>query len=373
MKIEKQKLGNILLFQKKTRRRASEGKTNNNFKFFTSSPIQSKTVSEYDFDGEYLIFGTGGIASIHYQNGKFSASADCLVASTNELIIQKYVYYYLKYNINLIERTFQGSGLKHTSKDRLSQIEIVYPLDKDEQRKLVFIFDKVENMNRIRIEVNENPLRIITSSFFEMFGNPFNETKGFKRVKLSEICEINPKKNEVSSLSKDTRVSFIEMASVSEKGEIKKQVEKSLSEVSKAFTYFRDGDVLFAKITPCMENGKGAIANGLINKIGFGSTEFHVLRANKLVLSEWLFTLTKLSIFREYCKRNMTGTAGQKRVPRQFLENIEIYLPPISLQDKFLKIYLKIKDLEKLQKKSTQEIKIIYDNLMEASIKNLIF
>ena len=133
------------------------------------------------------------------------------------------------------------------------------------------------------------------------------------------------------------------MASVSECGEILKLEDKFYREVKNGFTYFCEGDVLFAKITPCMENGKGAVAVGLTNGIGFGSTEFHVLRPIKEKSnSYWLYALTSFELFRKKAEKNMTGSAGQKRVPASFLENIKISVPPISLQDEFEKLLIEV-------------------------------
>ena len=111
---------------------------------------------------------------------------------------------------------------------------------------------------------------------------------------------------------------------------------KPYSEVKKGFTYFAENDVLFAKITPCMENGKGAIAKGLSNGIGAGSTEFHVLRpiAGKSN-PYWLYIITMFDEFRTGARKVMTGTGGQLRVPISYLSDYPIALPPIGLQDRF--------------------------------------
>jgi type I restriction enzyme M protein len=98
------------------------------------------------------------------------------------------------------------------------------------------------------------------------------------------------------------------------------------------YTYFRDGDVLLAKITPCFENGKAGIAQNLLNGIGFGSTEFYILRASEKVLPRFVYYLVTRSDFREEGAQNMSGTAGQQRVRRDFLEDYEIPLPPIEEQ-----------------------------------------
>jgi len=127
------------------------------------------------------------------------------------------------------------------------------------------------------------------------------------------------------------------MAAVDADGGIIASPEKRrLSEVRKGFTSFTDGDVLFAKITPCMENGKSAIAAGLNNAYGFGSTEFHVLRPESGILSEWLFYFVRQASFRRRAKANFAGTAGQLRVPTSFLEAHPVPLPPLAEQQRIV-------------------------------------
>lgn len=126
------------------------------------------------------------------------------------------------------------------------------------------------------------------------------------------------------------------MPSVSEDGRIDASVERPYAEVCKGFTYFAENDVLFAKITPCMENGKGGVAKGLKNGVGFGSTEFHVLRPIKGVSDPyWLYIITMFSKFRSDAEKVMTGTGGQRRVPITYLSEYSITLPPIELQEQF--------------------------------------
>jgi restriction endonuclease S subunit len=151
---------------------------------------------------------------------------------------------------------------------------------------------------------------------------------------LSEVCEINPGRKELQSVKGDTEVSFLPMACVSEEGKILKQEKRKLKEVIKGYTYFRDDDVLVAKITPCFENGKRAIAKNLLNGLGFGSTEFHVLRSGEKVLPRWIYYAISRDDFRNMAKSRMTGTAGQKRVPKKVLEEYEIPVPEPEEQEK---------------------------------------
>ena len=162
-------------------------------------------------------------------------------------------------------------------------------------------------------------------------------------ARLGDVCIINPKGK---SLDDDCDVSFVPMQSVSEDGTVDVTTIRKYGEVKKGFTNFQDGDILFAKITPCMENGKGCIANGLKNGMGFGSTEFHVLRPkSELVTSEWIYYLTSWPEFRKECEKNMTGSAGQKRVPKTFLENYQIDIPSLDEQDRITAQLDKVSDL----------------------------
>ena len=133
-------------------------------------------------------------------------------------------------------------------------------------------------------------------------------------IALKDICDINP---QIQGIDDDTEISFVPMSSVSEDGKIDTLDIRKYGNVKKGYMVFQENDVLFAKITPCMENGKGAIARSLKNGIGCGSSEFYVLRPNKeSVLSEWIYYLTSWGWFRKEAEKHMTGSAGQRRVSR---------------------------------------------------------
>ena len=162
----------------------------------------------------------------------------------------------------------------------------------------------------------------------------------FFKKKLGECAIIYSKKSSDKRLHDELEVSFIPMMAVGENGQINVSEIKKFADVKNGFTYFSEGDVLFAKITPCMENGKGAIASNLCNGIGFGSTEFHVIRPiENITTSEWIYVLTTLQKFRLSAEANMTGSAGQKRVPASFLQDYSFYLPPIELQKQFSRVF----------------------------------
>ena len=147
-----------------------------------------------------------------------------------------------------------------------------------------------------------------------------------------ELATVNPRKEIVDN--ENLPVSFIPMASISENARIIGTHIEPYSKVSKGFTSFRDGDIIIAKITPCFENGKGALADNLNNDLGFGSTEFHVMRTKFNVNPHFLFFHTISYPFRKRGEANMTGSAGQKRVPTDFVKAYRIPLPSLPEQRK---------------------------------------
>jgi len=153
---------------------------------------------------------------------------------------------------------------------------------------------------------------------------------------LGDISILNPRFNS-EGIPDDTEVSFLPMRSVQElTGKIDLSLSRKISEVKKGYTSFIDGDLLFAKITPCMENGKVAIANNLLNGRGFGSTEFHVIRFTPPFITKFFFFFLIQESIRDDARRNMKGTAGQLRVPLTYMEQIPIALPPIIEQEKII-------------------------------------
>lgn len=190
------------------------------------------------------------------------------------------------------------------------------------------------------------------SQFIEMFGNPLSDVQKYGLKKLGECCGLNPRRPRLN-LEDSDMVSFVPMPSVSENGHLVDVADEEYGKVKKGFTYFENNDVLFAKITPCMENGKGTIAQDLTNGIGMGSTEFHVLRPiNNISNAYWLLALTRMPIFRERASKNMSGTGGQKRVGAAFLENFLVGLPPIGEQQAFEAIYKQADKSKLLHRKS---------------------
>lgn len=245
-----------------------------------------------------------------------------------EKIDARWLHYYLNklwsegYFLHLSKKWIGQAGVDTTM---LKNTPIEYP-ELSEQKKaadrLDEVFSDVENgLDKIasqRIQVNELKQAILGSVFSNL---------EWQTHKLSDVADINPRKN-VGELATTDGVSFVPMESVDDiTGQIVSKQTRDLGTVARGYTAFQNGDVIFAKITPCMENGKCAVADGLENGIGFGSTEFYVVRPKENISAAYLWHFLRQESVRAEAKKHFTGAAGHKRVPKTFVENLELPVP----------------------------------------------
>jgi len=159
--------------------------------------------------------------------------------------------------------------------------------------------------------------------------------QGWTLTALGEIGDINPR--HPSNLSDGMLVSFASMPALStDRPEFESLQERPFGEVRKGFTHFAEGDVLFAKITPCMENGKGAVAVDLRNGLGCGTTEIHVVRPLGRIVPHYIYHYLHQPSIRRQAEANFTGSAGQARVPVSFIKDLEIPIPPLAEQQRIV-------------------------------------
>lgn len=153
----------------------------------------------------------------------------------------------------------------------------------------------------------------------------------WKKGTIADIAFINPR-TKLSNLSDNSLVTFLSMSDIGENGRILSKEIRKYKDVKQGFTCFAENDIIFAKITPCMENGKGAFAADLHNGIGFGSTEFHILRARESGNPKFIYHITRSKRLRLKAEGYMRGSAGQQRVPKGFFYDYSILIPPLAEQ-----------------------------------------
>lgn len=175
-----------------------------------------------------------------------------------------------------------------------------------------------------------------------------NIQKSFRAVPIGEITEVNPKGPGKGELTLDTELDFLPMADLHEDGSVRIAERRRYKEVAKGYTAFKNGDVLLAKITPCFENNKIGVAK-IKTEWAFGSTEFHVLRPGGRVDAGYLTHFLRQNSVRNDGEKRMTGSGGQRRVPKAFIENLPIPLPPLDEQKRIAAILDQADELRRLR------------------------
>ena len=297
------------------------------YPFFTTAKEISR-INEYAYDGEVVLVAGNGDLNVKYYKGKFNAYQRTYILTSNSNVRMKYLYYFLDKYIEVLRYQSIGGVIKYIKLNNLSDAQI--PMRSIfEQDKIIGILEKLDNEIIIRSKQISELSNLVKSRFNELFGDIFDNPQS----KLEDHIELNPNKKELQNFNGN--VSFLPMSNVSENGKIDLSINRNIDDVRKGFTFFKDNDVIVAKITPCFENGKGAPVFGLLNGAGFGSTEFHVLRPKNTVNTVWLYHVTMLSKFRLEGERKMTGSGGQRRITKDFINNFKLNIPPLSLQNEF--------------------------------------
>lgn len=307
-----------------------------------------------------------------YQHTNFGqiCSSEWIVIR-NEILNKSFLRYYFtsEYFRNRLCKNVSGVGGSLTrAKPKLVQLYEVPLSPINEQQRIVnrieSLFAKLDRAKELientLAQFEQNKMAILHKAFTGELTAKWRkenniDLSSWENGILMDFCKINPKKINTKEFDDDMIVSFIPMPCVSDIwGKIVKKELRKLGEVKKGYTNFCEGDVLFAKITPCMENGKSAIVDKLENDIGFGSTEFYVLRCDENKLNnKYLHYFVRQKTFRDEAKGEMTGAVGQQRVPKTFLENYKMKVPTIEEQQEIVNIldnllakYNKIKNLE---------------------------
>lgn len=294
---------------------------------YISTAIQSQ-ISNYiiNKDDVYIsiagTIGSVGIIPDELDGANLTENAAKLVIKDKERINQHYLALMLKAekSKSQIKALTHSVGVPKLAIKRIKQIQIPLPPLLIQQEIVTEMKSYQRIIDGAKMVVDNYKPKIDIDPDWEM-------------VELGEVCEVNPKKAELKDLDQNLEVSFVPMADLNENQiDFEPKKIKPLGEVIKGYTYFKEDDVLLAKVTPCFENGKAGIAKNLKNGIGFGSSEYFVFRPNDQILSTWIYLNIITNSFRQRGKLNMTGTGGLQRVPPSYVKSTKIPLPPIESQ-----------------------------------------
>ncbi|MFH1052874.1 MAG: restriction endonuclease subunit S [Candidatus Woesearchaeota archaeon] len=359
-------LGEIFEFEKKSKIKAGEGLKEGKYKFFTSSDTQSKFLNEYIFEGEYLIFATGGHAGIHYCDEKFATSTDCFVVKAKDKILSKYIYYFLYGNIGLLEAGFKGAGLRHISKGYIQNIRIPYPESKETQKHIVSLLEKAELAKNLRKDADELTKDYLKSVFMEMFGDPLTNPKKWEVKPLIEFGLI--KTGNTPSRSKPeyygNYIDWIKSDNINTPFTFLTKGEEGLSEEGA-----KVGRIVPKKsvLVTCIAGSLSCIGNVAIadRKVAFNQ-QINAIIPNNTVNEYFLYFLilnTKKHI------QNSSTQSMKGMVSKSVFEKVRYIHPPIELQLKFAKIVEKVEKLKQYQKESKKQTDGLFNALMQKAFR----
>lgn len=354
--MEKVKLGDIFEYMPKSKIKAGEGKKQGKYKFFTSSNLQDKYIDKWVYNGEYLIFGTGGKASINYCNEKFSTSTDNFVVKVKKEINAKLIYLYFKNDMQKLEKGFKGASIKHISKDYINQLTIpIY--DFKFQEKIVKQLDKVQEIIDLRKKQIEELDELIKSKLAEMF-----DWHKYKEKKLAEVSNFIDYRGHTPQVSRNGGIRMINAKSVG-KGFFK-YIDEFVTEelynewMHRGFAY--SGDVLF--VTEGHTFGNTCLIPNDLTRFALGQRVI-TIQGNKDLNNTYLCYYMQLDEFKNKINMYKTGGTAQGIRSKDLLK-ITIPIPPIELQNQFAE-FVKQNDKQKyILEKSLKETEDLQKSLM---------
>ena len=359
------KVSEICKYAPKSNIKARDACDGGKYVFFTSSADESKRYNAYQHEGEGIIMGTGGNATLHYYDGKYAVSTDCIVLLPNEQIRCKYLYYFFLGNMRVLERGFKGAGLKHTNKGYIGDIDIGDIPSFERQEKIIGIFDTLQSIIDLRKSEIERLDNLIKARFVEMFGSPVSNPMSWEKRTLKEVCI---KLNDGSHFSPE---SF-------ETGDYKYVTAKNIKFSGFDFsniTYVPEAvhRPIFDRCNPEFEDVL-YIKDGATTGVAIVNTldeEFTLLSSVALLkqdrsIMNGYFLATLLNNKDMYLNiRNNMGGAAITRLTIAKLNAIEIIVPPIELQNQFADFVRQVDKSKVAVQKALDETQTLFDSLMQ--------
>lgn len=369
--MEKQKIKDLFKFLPKSKHKAGEGLEKGQYPFYTSSATVNKYFDEYDYESDKLIFATGGRASVHYADKRFAVSTDNFILEPKENTNAKYVYYYLKNNIQILQEGFHGAGLEHLSKDYLNEV-LIPLLDKDAQDKIVSILDKVEKIQENKKHANEKLDEFLKSTFIDMFGDPAKNTKNWKVCTLEEIVT-----NDKHSIKRGPFGGSLKKEIFKDSGYLvyeqthaihndysfaryyideKKYKEMEIFKVVPGDLIISCSGVTLGRISEIPQNAIPGIINQALLKISLN---------HDIITNEYFMTL-----FRDKYTQNkifeISRGSGIPNMPSvSILKQLRFMLPSIELQIKFTNIVNKVKEQRQKNEKVIEQMDNLFNSLSQ--------
>lgn len=330
----KQTLRDFLCPQPKSKIKAGDGQLKGAYNFYTSSQIQSKFYHSATYTQPALIFGTGGMASVHYCNEPFSTSTDCLVMYGRLGAPLELIYYYLRSNMHLLQDGFKGAGLQHISKDYILNININMPAPSLQEQitHQMRLIDAMINGKKQQILSFDEAVK---SRFIELFGVYPSNPKGWETATIRDIVA-DVRYGSSRPAVDGGKYPYLRMNNITYGGELDltdtKRIDIPDNELDKCTV--RRGDVLFNRTNSKELVGKTCVYNR-DKKMVLAGLVIRV-RVTERVLPEFLSAFLNTDFSKQMLLGMCKAAIGQANINAQEMQNIGIYLPPTELQRQFV-------------------------------------
>jgi type I restriction enzyme S subunit len=373
--MEKVKFKDIFSFEKKSKIKAGDGFKlgEGKYPFYTSSDTLSKTLNEFLFEKESLIFGTGGLASVHHCNDKFAVSTDCFVTQPKDLksVYAKYVYFYLSGNMHLLENGFKGAGLKHISKVYIEDLEIPLPSLKTQQ-KIAAILDKADELRQYNKRLIEKYDALTQSLFLDMFGDPVKNEKRFFKSTVGEQCSVKGGKRvpkDEKLVKENTGYPYIKAGNIKKGKVTTKDLEYLLPSTREKLKRYivNEGDVCIT------------VVGANIGDIGIVPKELHhanltenanklLIRNMKLLNGFYLASYLQMDFIQKDISKKIMAV-GVPKLALFRIEQLELLLPPIELQMKFQERVQLIETQKQQAQEALAKSEALFQGLLQQAFK----
>ena len=359
----KQTLRDFLCPQPKSKIKAGDGQLKGAYNFYTSSQIQSKFYHSATYTQPALIFGTGGMASVHYCNEPFSTSTDCLVMYGRLGAPLELIYYYLRSNMHLLQDGFKGAGLQHISKDYILNININMPAPSLQEQitHQMRLIDAMINGKKQQILSFDEAVK---SRFIELFGVYPSNPKGWETATIRDIVA-DVRYGSSRPAVDGGKYPYLRMNNITYGGELDltdtKRIDIPDNELDKCTV--RRGDVLFNRTNSKELVGKTCVYNRdeMMVLAGFVIR----VRVTERVLPEFLSAFLNTDFSKQMLLGMCKAAIGQANINAQEMQNIGIYLPPTEVQRQFVQFKEQTDKSKLAVQKGLQELEILKKSLMQ--------
>ena len=361
------RVGDFITYAPKSNYKAGDADPAGEYMFFTSSSDENKRIGSYQFDCEGIIMGTGGNATLHYYNGQFSVSTDCVVIIPDDEVKCKYLYYFFLANMHILEAGFKGAGLKHTNKDYINNIEIGNIPTVSEQETIISVLDMVYHIFCRRGEQLSIFGKLIKARFVEIFGDPKLNPHGYPVHQLSDHIQFitSGSRGWAQYCVDDGSEWFITIKNVKDChiSTADMQAINAPDNAEAKRTRVQEGDLL---ISITADLGRtGVVTQEIAEHGAYINQHLTCIRLDREVLEPLYvaYFMESAAGKEQFISKNQSAVKAGLNF--NSINTLQLLVPPIEIQRQFLHFVSQIDKSKSVVQAALDEAQLLFDSLMQ--------